>query len=75
VPASPLPFSPAPADLKDLFVSCGEHPLHTNFRRGVKKPTAGRDGINIGLRCRGRNTMRGLYLEITPLDKKMPYRL
>jgi len=74
VPTSPLPFSPAPADLKDLIVSCCKHSLHTNFRRGVEKPTARRDGINIRLRCGGRNTMRGLYLEITPLDKKLSDR-
>jgi hypothetical protein len=59
--ASPLSLSPTPADLKDLFVSCCEHSLHTNFRRGLEKPTTRKNGINIGLRCGGRDTMRGLH--------------
>jgi hypothetical protein len=69
---SPFSFSPAPADLKDLLISRGEHALHTKFRRSVQKPFTRRDSIDIGFWSRGWNPMRGFYFQITPIDKKFP---
>jgi hypothetical protein len=69
---SPFSFSPTPADLKDLLISCSKHSLHTNFRRGMEEPWTGNDSINVGFRCRGRQTRGGFHFQITPMGKKIP---
>jgi hypothetical protein len=73
--ATPFSFPPAPTDLKDLLVSCSEHAFHAEFGRGMKKPGSGRDGIDVGFRSRGRDSMRSLDFKKTMSDKKIPYCL
>jgi hypothetical protein len=67
----PLSASPAAADLKDLLVPCGKHALHAKLRRGVEEPRAGRDRFDVGFGCRRGNTVRGLYFQISLIDKKL----
>jgi len=73
--ATPFSFPPAPTDLKDLLISCSQHAFHAEFGRGMKKPGSGRDGINVGFKCRGRDAVRGLYFQVALIDKKTPYFL
>jgi hypothetical protein len=72
VQAPPFPFSPAPADLKDLLISCCHHALHAKFRRGMKEPGIGGDGINMGFWCGSGYSVRGLYFQVTVFNKKLP---
>jgi hypothetical protein len=72
--AASFSFPPAPTDLKDLLISCSQHPFHAEFGRGVKKPGSGRDGGYVGFRCRGRDSMRSLDFKKTLSDKNISYR-
>jgi len=65
-----LPLSPAPADLKNLLIPSSHHSLHAKFRRGMKKPCAGGDGINMRFRGGGGYSTGGLDFQITVLNKK-----
>jgi len=66
-----LPFPPASADLKNLLIPCRHHSLHAKFRRGMKKPCAGGDSINMRFRGRGGYSVGGLDFQITVLNKKL----
>jgi hypothetical protein len=70
--ATPFSFPPAPTDLKDLLISCSQHPFHAEFGRGMKKPGSGRDGIDVGFRSRGRDSMWGLNFKKILRNKKFP---
>jgi len=70
--ATPFSFPPAPADLKDLLISCSEHAFHAEFGRGMKKPRSRRGGIYVGFRSRSRDAVRGLYFQVALIDKKTP---
>jgi hypothetical protein len=72
---STLSLPPTPADLENLLITCGQHSLHTKFRRGVKEPFTRGYGIDVGFWGWGRNPMGGLNFKITLLNKEVSYGL
>jgi hypothetical protein len=71
VQAPPFPFSPAPADLKNLLIPRCHHSLHAKFRRGMKKPCPGGDSINMRFWRRGGYSVGSFYFQITFFNKKL----
>jgi len=69
---SPLSLPPASTDLKDPFITRGKEPFRAELRRSLKKPVGRRDGIDIGFRGRGRDTVGSLYFGITATGEKLP---
>jgi len=75
MPGSSLRLSPATADLEDLLISCGQQALHADFGRGVEKPVATGDGVDVRFRRRAGDTMGRFYFQITAVGKEESCRL